>query len=103
MLDVPWSGRQQHIADLPETRRAATVVFGGADTRIQIQEPQPRNIQRVDIAPSKGNALVVDGHFKTQYNAQAAASKTASELIALFPNLRIEIYDASTKIRTLVK
>jgi hypothetical protein len=69
---------------------------------LQIQEP-PRNIQRADIAPANGFAMVVDGHFKTQYNSEAAARKAAAELLALFPNLKVEIYNASTKVRMLVK
>ena len=60
---------------------------------LQIQEPQPKNIQRADIAPANGFAMVVDGHFKTKYNSEAAASKAAAELLALFPMLRIEIYN----------
>ena len=70
---------------------------------LRIQESPARNIQRADIAPSKGYGLVVDGHFKTQYNSEAAASKAAAELLSLFPKLRIEIYNASTKVRTLVR
>ena len=73
------------------------------NSAVQIQQQQPRNIQRIDVAPSKGYALVVDGHFKTQYEVEAAARKAAADLLALFPNLRVEIYDASTKARTLVK
>ena len=33
--------------------------------RGQVENSQPRNIQRADIAPGDGYALVVDGHFKT--------------------------------------
>jgi hypothetical protein len=32
--------------------------------KLNVDDPQPRNIQRADIAPSDGYALVVDGHFK---------------------------------------
>ena len=67
------------------------------------EEPQPRNIQRADIAPADGYAMVVDGRFKTQFVEQAAAKKAATELLAKFPMLQIEIYDASSKTRTLVK
>jgi len=67
------------------------------------QRAAAQKLQRADVAPSKGYGLVVDGHFKTQYNSEAAASKAAAELLSLFPKLRIEIYDASTKVRTLVK
>ena len=31
---------------------------------LRIQERQPRNIQRADIAPANGYAMVVDGNFK---------------------------------------
>jgi hypothetical protein len=34
--------------------------------KIHVEHPQPRNIQRADIAPSDGYALVVDGHFKSK-------------------------------------
>lgn len=59
---------------------------------LQIQET-PKNIQRAYTAPAKGFALVVDGHFKTQYNSDAAARASAAELLALFPNLTVEIYN----------
>jgi hypothetical protein len=70
---------------------------------LQIQEQQPRNIQRADIAPAGVFALVVGGHFKTQFEKEAAAQKAAKELLVNYPMLRVEIYDASTKGRTLVK
>jgi len=38
------------------------------------QQKQPRNIQRADIAPSDGYALVVDGHFKTQFAEEGGRS-----------------------------
>jgi hypothetical protein len=67
------------------------------------QKPQPRNLQRADIAPTDGYALVVDGHFKTQFVEETAVRKAAAELLTKFPMLQIETYDASSKIRTLVK
>jgi hypothetical protein len=67
------------------------------------QQSQPRNIQRADIAPAVGYALVVDGHFKTQFAEETIARKGAVELLAKYPMLKIEIYDASSKARTLVK
>jgi hypothetical protein len=70
---------------------------------LQIKEPPPpKNIQRADIAPTTGFAMIVDGYFKTQYVSEAPARKAATELLALFPNLKVEIYDASTKRRTPV-
>jgi len=70
---------------------------------LQIQEPQPRNIQRADIAPAGGYALVVDGHFKTQFESDAAAQIAAKELLGKFPMLQVAIYDAASKARTFVK
>ena len=47
--------------------------------------------------------MVVDGHFKTQFAEQSAAKKAAKELLANYPMLKIEIYDAAAKARTLIK
>ena len=71
--------------------------------RGQVENSQPRNIQRADIAPSDGYALVVDGHFKTHFAENDAAKKAATELLAKYPMLQIEVYDASSRSRTLVK
>jgi hypothetical protein len=68
-----------------------------------IEQPPPRNIQRADVAPREGYAIVVDGHFKTQFAEEAAAMKAATDLLAKYPMLQIEIYDASSKLRTLLK
>jgi hypothetical protein len=70
---------------------------------LQTQEQQPRNIQRADIAPASGFALVVDGRFKTQFESDAAANKAAKELLGKYPMLQVLIYDASTKERTQIR
>jgi hypothetical protein len=70
---------------------------------LRIEEQQPRNIQRADIAPSSGYAIVVDGHFKTQFSEESAAKKAAAELLANYPMLQIEIFNATAKTRTLMK
>ena len=62
-----------------------------------VEQPQPRNIQRADIAPTDGCALVVDGHFSGN------CKKMATDLLARYPMLQVEIYDASSKSRALVK
>ena len=67
------------------------------------EQPQPRNIQRADIAPKDGYALVVDARFKTQFAEKGVAMKAATELLSRYPMLQIEIYDASSRSRTLVK
>jgi hypothetical protein len=69
--------------------------------KVQIESAPVRIVQRADLAPSTGYALVVDGHFKTEFGEEKAAKKAATELLAKYP--MIEIYDASSKSRTLVK
>jgi hypothetical protein len=69
---------------------------------LRIEEQQPRNIQRADIVPSSGYAIVVDGHFKTQFSDESAAKKAANELLSNYPMLQIEIYNATAKTRTKV-
>jgi hypothetical protein len=68
-----------------------------------VGSPQPRQVQRADLAPTTGYAIVVDGHFKTEFVEEGAAKKAATELLAKYPMLRIEIYDASSKSRIPVK
>ena len=71
--------------------------------KVQIESPPPRIVQRADLAPSVGFAMIVDGRFKTEFGEEKAAKKAATELLTKYPMLRIEIYDASSKTRTLVK
>ena len=47
--------------------------------------------------------MVVDGHFKTHFSEEPLAKEAAVELLAKYPMLKIEVYDASSKSRTLVK
>jgi hypothetical protein len=65
-----------------------------------VEEPQPRNIQRADVAPANGFSLVVDGHFKTHYDDEKAAQEAGAELFGRFPMLQVLIYDAATKTRS---
>jgi hypothetical protein len=62
----------------------------------------PKAIKRADVVPANGYALVVDGIFKKEFGSSAVAQKAANELLKNYPMLRVEIYDASTKVRTLV-
>jgi len=70
---------------------------------LRIDEQQPRNIQRADIAPASGYAIVVDGHFKTQFSEESATKKASKELLASYPMLQIEIYNATAKTWTVMK
>jgi hypothetical protein len=72
-------------------------------TTPRIEEHRPRNIQLTDIVPTIGYAMIVDGHFKTQFSNEGAAKKAAKELLASYPKLKVEVYDASAKVRTLIK
>jgi hypothetical protein len=47
--------------------------------------------------------MVVDGHFKNQFSEESAAKKAATDLLAHFPMLQIEICDATAKSRTLIR
>lgn len=69
---------------------------------LHIEHQQPRN-KRADIAPTEGYALVVDGHFKTEFGEAGAAKKAATELLAKYPMLQIEIYNAASKSRESLK
>ena len=55
---------------------------------LRIEEQRPRNIQRADIVPTNGYAMIVDGHFKTQFSEEGAAKKAAKELLASYPMLK---------------
>jgi hypothetical protein len=70
---------------------------------LRIEQQQPRNIQRADIAPEEGYAMVVDGRFKTHFSEASAAIKAATALLIRYPVLQVEIYDAMTKARTRVQ
>ena len=65
-----------------------------------VEETQPRNIQRADVAPANGFSLVVDGRFKTHYDDEKAAQDAGAELFGRFPMLQVLIYDAATKTRS---
>ena len=67
-----------------------------------LEAPQPRNIQRADIAPNEGFALVVDGRMKTTYEDESTAKKAAADLLGKFPKLHVQIYNAATKTRSAV-
>ena len=74
----------------------------GPKKPLRIPEQSSRTIQRADVAPTGGYAMVVDGHFKTQFSEPTEAKVPATQLLANFPMLKIEIYNAATKTRTLV-
>jgi hypothetical protein len=56
-------------------------------------------LQRADLPPADGFTLLVDGHFKNQFDDLKGAKAAATELKSRFPMLRVEIYDATKKAR----
>ncbi|WP_439922702.1 hypothetical protein [Nitrobacter sp. JJSN] len=69
----------------------------------QSEELRPRNPQRADIIPTEGFAMVVDGRLKSSFDEERIAQAAGAELLAKFPMLRIEVYNAETKVRTKVE
>jgi hypothetical protein len=69
----------------------------------QAEERRPRNAQRADIIPTDGFSMVVDGKLKGNFSDEKAARAACVELLAKFPMLRVEVYDAETKVRTKVE
>ena len=65
-----------------------------------VEEIEPKKTQRADVPPASGFTLVVDGHFKNNYDEEAAAQKAGAALLAQFPMLQIMIYDAATRTRS---
>ena len=98
--------------DAQRQKRAVAEYLAGLETEAQIQEGGDSRDGGSDgkptaapdrNSPEGGFALVVDGHFQTQFESDAAAQKFAKELLTNYPMLHVEIYDASTKGRTLVR
>jgi hypothetical protein len=69
---------------------------------LSLDEPEPKKAPRADRPPTEGFVVIVDGHFKTVFATQEAAEESGRKLRARYPMLQIEIYDAATKLRTLL-
>jgi hypothetical protein len=67
---------------------------------LSIDEPEQKKAPRADRPPTKGFVVVVDGHFKSEFDTAEAAEASGRKLISTYPMLQIEIYDAATKVRT---
>ncbi|MGZ5875555.1 MAG: hypothetical protein ACXWKP_26000 [Bradyrhizobium sp.] len=67
-----------------------------------IDEPGPAKVARADRPPAEGFVVVVDGHFKSEFDTAEAAAASGRALKSTYPMLQIEIYDAETKVRTLL-
>jgi hypothetical protein len=69
---------------------------------LSIDESEPKKAVRADRPPTVGFATIVDGHFKEEFDTPEAAETLGRKLKSAYPRLRIEIYDAANKVRTLV-
>jgi hypothetical protein len=69
---------------------------------LSIEEPEPKKPTRADRPPTDGFVMVVDGHFKSEFDAAEAAEAAGRKLKSAYPMLQIEIYDAATQLRTLL-
>jgi hypothetical protein len=67
-----------------------------------IDETEPKKILRADLPPTEGFVTIIDGHFKSEFDTIDAAEASARKLKAAYPMLKIEIYDAANKVRTLL-
>ena len=67
-----------------------------------VDEPGPEKIARADRPPAEGFVVVVDGHFKSEFDTAEAAEAAGRTLKSTYPMLQIGIYDAATKVRTLL-
>ncbi|MBS0528020.1 MAG: hypothetical protein JSS22_01335 [Proteobacteria bacterium] len=65
-------------------------------------KPASNAAPRADVPPETGFTLLVDGHFKSQFETLAQATQAATELKTRFPILRVEVYDAAKKTRLAV-
>jgi hypothetical protein len=67
-----------------------------------IEEPEQKKAPRADRPPAEGFVVIVDGHFKSEFDTVEAAEASGRELKSTYPMLQIEIYDAATRVRTLL-
>jgi hypothetical protein len=65
-------------------------------------EPEPKKAPRADRPPTEGFVLIVDGHFKSEFDTAEAAEAAGRKLKSAYPMLQIQIYDAATQTRTLL-
>jgi hypothetical protein len=66
---------------------------------LTIDEPEPKKALRADRPPIDGFVIIVDGHFKSEFDTLDAAEASGRKLRSTYPMLKIEIYDATTKAR----
>jgi hypothetical protein len=69
---------------------------------LSIDQPELKKAVRADRPPTEGFATIVDGHFKSEFDTTDGAEAAGRKLKSAYPMLQIQIYDAVTKVRTLL-
>jgi hypothetical protein len=70
---------------------------------LSIEEPGPKKKSlRADRSSTEGFTVVVDGHFKSDFETVDVAEASGRKLKSTYPMLKIEIYDAATRVRALL-
>ena len=67
---------------------------------LSIEEPEQKKPPRADRPPTEGFVVIVDSHFKSEFDTVEAAEVSRRKLKSTYPMLQIEIYDAATKRRS---
>jgi hypothetical protein len=98
--EKPASTAPRHALTLP-AKPAPAVPAPTAATPVPVATaPKPiSSPPRADVPPETGFTLLVDGHFKNQFETLSGAKQAATDLKSRFPMLRIAIYDAANKAR----
>jgi hypothetical protein len=94
--DIAPPPRVTQQLSLPAAKQAEAPV---AKPQPIVRKPVEATGGRADLPPADGFTLLVDGHFKNNYDDLKGAKAAASELKGRFPMLRVEIYDAAKKAR----
>jgi hypothetical protein len=63
---------------------------------------RPKNLS-VNILPSEGYVVEIDGKFKSEYGTSEEALKAALELKKKYPQIQVKVYDAKERTRTPVE
>ena len=63
---------------------------------------RPKN-PSVNIRPTEGYVLEIDGKFKSEYATTEQAVKAGLELKKQYPHIQIKVYDAKERTRTPVE
>jgi hypothetical protein len=69
---------------------------------LSIHEPEPKKALRADRPPIEGFVTIVDGHCKSEFDTVDAAEESGRKLKSAYRMLKIEIYHAANKVRTLL-